>query len=51
MLAAAIRQGMDPDTTYYSGASPVTLTLPDGITTWTVNNAERAAGHGCPHAT
>ena len=32
---------MDPDTTYYSGASPMTLTLPDG-TTWTVNNSERA---------
>ncbi len=41
VLATAIRQGMDPDTTYYSGASPMTLTLPDG-TTWTVNNAERA---------
>ena len=40
VLAAAISQGIDPDTTYYSGASPVTLTLPDGITTWTVNNAE-----------
>ena len=44
MLAAAISQGMDPDTTYYSGASPVTLTLPDGITTWTVNNAEPGGG-------
>jgi penicillin-binding protein 1A len=42
VLAAAISQGMNPDTTYYSGASPVTLTLPDGITTWTVNNAEQA---------
>ena len=30
VLATAIRQGMDPDTTYYSGASPMTLTLPDG---------------------
>jgi penicillin-binding protein 1A len=44
VLAAAISQGMDPDTTYYSGASPVTLTLPDGITTWTVNNAEPGGG-------
>ena len=33
VLAAAISQGMNPDTTYYSGASPVTLTLPNEITT------------------
>jgi penicillin-binding protein 1A len=44
VLTAAIRQGMDPDTTYYSGKSPVTLTLDDGITTWTVNNAEGGGG-------
>jgi penicillin-binding protein 1A len=41
VLATAISQGMNPDTTYYSGKSPMTLTLDDG-TTWTVNNAERA---------
>jgi penicillin-binding protein 1A len=41
VLAAALKEGMDPDSTYYSGASPMTLTLPDG-TTWTVNNAEKA---------
>ena len=41
VLATALSQGMNPDTTYYSGRSPMTLTLPDG-TTWTVNNAERA---------
>jgi penicillin-binding protein 1A len=41
VLAAALKQGMDPDSTYYSGASPKTLRLPDG-TSWTVNNAERA---------
>jgi penicillin-binding protein 1A len=41
VLAAALKQGMNPDSTYYSGASPMTLTLPDG-TTWTVNNAEKA---------
>ncbi len=40
VLTAAVRQGMDPDSTYYSGKAPVTLTLDDGITTWTVNNAE-----------
>ena len=40
VLTAAVRQGMDPDSTYYSGKAPVTLTLDDGITNWTVNNAE-----------
>jgi hypothetical protein len=43
VLTAAIRQGMDPDSTYYSGQAPVTLKLDDGITTWTVNNAEGEA--------
>jgi len=43
VLTTAIRQGMDPDTTYYNGTSPVTLTLDDG-TTWTVNNAEPGGG-------
>ena len=44
VLTAAVRQGMDPDTTYYSGSAPVTLKLDDGITTWTVNNAEGSGG-------
>ncbi len=35
---------MDPDSTYYSGKAPVTLTLDDGITNWTVNNAEGSGG-------
>ncbi|MFL5892302.1 MAG: transglycosylase domain-containing protein [Solirubrobacterales bacterium] len=39
VLATAMSQGMDPDSTYYSSDSPMTLTLDDG-TTWTVNNAE-----------
>ena len=43
VLAAALKEGMDPDTTYYSGASPKTLTLDDG-TTWTVNNAGDGEG-------
>ena len=34
---------MNPDTTYYSGKSPMTLTLDDG-TTWTVNNAGDGEG-------
>src|SRR5204862_318630 len=52
VLATALKQGMNPDTTYYSGASPKTLTLADG-TTWTVNNAGAGAGYtdfGCPAA-
>jgi penicillin-binding protein 1A len=39
VLATALSQGMDPDSTYYSSKSPMTLTLDDG-TSWTVNNAE-----------
>ena len=27
VLATALQQGMNPDTTYYSGTSPMTLTL------------------------
>jgi penicillin-binding protein 1A len=43
VLAAALQQGMNPDTTYYNGKSPTTLTLPDG-TSWTVNNAGDGEG-------
>ncbi len=43
VLATAIKQGIDPDTTYYSGTSPMTLDLPYGGT-WTVNNAEPGGG-------
>jgi penicillin-binding protein 1A len=43
VLATAIKQGIDPDTTYYSGSSPMTLDLPYGGT-WTVNNAEPGGG-------
>ena len=43
VLATALQQGMNPDTTYYSGKSPMTLTLDDG-TTWTVNNAGDGEG-------
>jgi penicillin-binding protein 1A len=39
VLAAALKEGMDPDRTYYSGKSPTTLRL-DDATTWTVHNAE-----------
>ena len=43
VLATAIKQGMDPDSTYYDGSSPKTLTLPGGGT-WTVNNSEGDGG-------
>jgi penicillin-binding protein 1A len=43
VLTTAIKQGVDPDTTYYDGTSPKTLSLPGGGT-WTVNNAEPGGG-------
>jgi penicillin-binding protein 1A len=43
VLATAIKQGIDPDSTYYDGTSPKTLDLPGG-STWTVNNAEPGGG-------
>src|SRR6476620_5558470 len=42
-LTAAIKQGVDPDTTYYDGSSPKTLETPGG-SSWTVNNAEPGGG-------
>jgi len=43
VLTTAIKQGVDPDSTYYDGTSPKTLDLPYGGT-WTVNNAEPGGG-------
>ncbi len=43
VLTTAIKQGIDPDTTYYDGTSPKTLEIPGGGT-WTVNNAEPGGG-------
>jgi penicillin-binding protein 1A len=43
VLTTAIKQGVDPDTTYYNGTSPMTLDLPGGGT-WTVNNDEPGGG-------
>ncbi len=43
VLTTAIKQGIDPDSTYYDGSSPKTLDLPYGGT-WTVNNAEGDGG-------
>src|SRR4051812_22468001 len=42
-LTTAIKQGIDPDTTYYDGSSPATLETPGG-SPWTVNNAEPGGG-------
>jgi penicillin-binding protein 1A len=43
VLATAIKQGIDPNSTFYDGSSPMTLTIP-GSLPWTVHNAE--PGHG-----
>jgi penicillin-binding protein 1A len=44
VLTTAIRQGIDPDTTYYNGTSPMTLELPGGGAPWVVNNSEPGGG-------
>jgi penicillin-binding protein 1A len=43
VLATAIEQGIDPDSTYYNGTAPKTLDTGGG-STWTVNNAEPGGG-------
>jgi penicillin-binding protein 1A len=43
VLTTAIKQGIDPASTYYDGTSPMTLETPGGGT-WTVNNAEPGGG-------
>ncbi|HET7054361.1 MAG TPA: transglycosylase domain-containing protein [Solirubrobacterales bacterium] len=43
VLTTAIKQGIDPYSTYYDGTSPKTLETPGGGT-WTVNNAEEGSG-------
>ncbi len=43
VLTTAIKQGIDPYSTYYNGTSPITLDLPGGGT-WTVHNAEPGGG-------
>jgi penicillin-binding protein 1A len=43
VLTTAIKQGIDPYTTYYDGTSPVTLQIPGGGS-WTVHNAEPGGG-------
>src|SRR6185503_6932365 len=43
VLTTAIKQGIDPASTYYDGTSPITLSLPGGGY-WTVHNAEPSSG-------
>ncbi len=43
VLTTAIKQGIDPDSTYYDGSSPKTLAI-DGGPDWVVNNAEGEGG-------
>jgi penicillin-binding protein 1A len=43
VLTTAVKEGVDPGSTYYSGTSPMTLEIPGGGT-WTVNNAEPGGG-------
>jgi penicillin-binding protein 1A len=43
VLTTAIKQGVDPYSTYYDGTSPKTLEIPGGGT-WLVHNAEEGLG-------
>ncbi|HVO52814.1 MAG TPA: transglycosylase domain-containing protein [Solirubrobacterales bacterium] len=43
VLTTAIKQGIDPETTYYDGTSPITLPIPGGGY-WNVHNAEPSGG-------
>jgi len=42
-LARAVRDGVDPDSTYYSGRSPVTLSMGRYSEPWVVNNSSEAS--------
>jgi penicillin-binding protein 1A len=44
VLTTAIKQGIDPDSTYYDGTSPMTLQIPGGGPDWVVNNSEPGGG-------
>jgi penicillin-binding protein 1A len=43
VLTTAVKQGIDPATTYYNGTSPITLDIPGGGV-WNVHNAEEGGG-------
>ncbi len=42
-LAEAINEGVDPDTTYYRGTSPVTIDMGAYSAPWVVNNSSEAS--------
>jgi penicillin-binding protein 1A len=44
VLTTALKQGIDPDTTYYDGTSPVSIQLGQYSPPWVVNNAEEGGG-------
>jgi penicillin-binding protein 1A len=44
VLTTAIKEGIDPDTTYYDGTSPKALDLAGAGPDWVVNNAEPGGG-------
>jgi penicillin-binding protein 1A len=46
VLATAVDQGIDPDSTYYSGASPTTLSMGQYAEPWVVNNAGDTSAGG-----
>ncbi|HSS32796.1 MAG TPA: transglycosylase domain-containing protein [Solirubrobacterales bacterium] len=43
VLTTAIKEGIDPASTYYNGTSPITLDIPGGGV-WNVHNAEEGGG-------
>ena len=44
VLTTAIKDGADPNSTYYNGSSPKTLAIPGGGVPWQVYNAEPGGG-------
>ena len=44
VLTTALKEGIDPDSTYYDGTSPVTLNIEGSYEPWVVNNAEPGGG-------
>jgi len=44
VLTTAIKQGVDPDETFYNGTSPKILKLPDGGPDWEVSNSGGGGG-------
>ena len=44
VLATAVKQGIDPKTTYYDGSEPAILEIPGGGGTWDVHNSESGNG-------